>query len=76
MSQLMIWLIGVVGILLMACLILWLATKVQRERVGKERKPGIRVNSFFSGPVGTGIYKPVDDRRKASEKTDDDEPSE
>lgn len=60
------WLIAVAVFLLLAALILWAATKVERERSGKPQERGIRINSIFSGPVGTGIYTPIDDRRKAS----------
>lgn len=59
------WLIAIAVVLLVAALIMWAATKVEQERSGKPQKRGIRINSIFSGPVGTGIYKPIDDRRNA-----------
>ncbi len=63
----MTWVMGSLAVLLLISLILWMATQVERDRAGR-RKPGIRVNSIFSGPVGTGIYKPIDDRRAPSEE--------
>jgi hypothetical protein len=68
------WVLGGIALLLFVALTLWMA-KVERESAGKQQKPGIKVNSFFSGPVGTGIYKPIDDRRKAEKAEGEESPS-
>lgn len=64
------WLIAAL-VVVVAHLILWAATTVDRERAARPHKPGIRINSMFSGPVGTGIYKLIDDRRHAGTEDGD-----
>ena len=66
------WVLVGLGVVAAGGLIWWAASKVERERAGQPPPSEIRVDGIFSGPVGTGIYKPIDNRREAERSAHED----